>query len=277
MMPREYKIDVEKLVALHDPLLGKNSVRLNARGKKTPIPQASEKMTFLENTPGTVCLGSEDNPRQDMPGAPGTVCLGPPAGYAGAPGTVCRENLPVQSAKIISQDNQPGKGSLRSPSARKGKTAPADLEPSGQTSPSPSPKIEAVGSSEEALQKDETEASAKPIKTKPAAKAKRIGKIGRPIQDEEKPNERQVADAHERGFAREQAWSEWQRFRDHHLAKGTIFKDWDAAWRTWLGNAVRFSARQGGGSGGRRVGNMTLTVERSLAHIATMTDDDDLH
>lgn len=36
---------------------------------------------------------------------------------------------------------------------------------------------------------------------------------------------------------------EFAAFRDHHVAKGTIFKDWQAAFRTWLRNAVKFSAK----------------------------------
>ena len=27
---------------------------------------------------------------------------------------------------------------------------------------------------------------------------------------------------------------EFQKFRDHHLARGSLMKDWMAAWRTWL-------------------------------------------
>lgn len=32
-------------------------------------------------------------------------------------------------------------------------------------------------------------------------------------------------------------------FRDHHTAKGSIFKDWQAAYRNWLRNSVKFSQR----------------------------------
>lgn len=35
---------------------------------------------------------------------------------------------------------------------------------------------------------------------------------------------------------------EFQQFTDHHRAKGSLFKDWDAALNTWLRNAHRFSA-----------------------------------
>ena len=34
-----------------------------------------------------------------------------------------------------------------------------------------------------------------------------------------------------------------QRFRDHHDAKGSTFKSWPAAWRTWFRNAVDFKRR----------------------------------
>jgi hypothetical protein len=32
-------------------------------------------------------------------------------------------------------------------------------------------------------------------------------------------------------------------FRDYHVAKGSVFKDWQAALRTWLRNSVKFSKR----------------------------------
>jgi hypothetical protein len=34
---------------------------------------------------------------------------------------------------------------------------------------------------------------------------------------------------------------ETQGFRDFHVAKGSTFKDWSAAWRTWIRNADKFS------------------------------------
>ena len=33
---------------------------------------------------------------------------------------------------------------------------------------------------------------------------------------------------------------EWPRFVDHHTAKGSTFKDWDAALRNWIRNANKF-------------------------------------
>jgi hypothetical protein len=34
--------------------------------------------------------------------------------------------------------------------------------------------------------------------------------------------------------------AETENFRDHHRAKGSVMKDWTAAWRTWMRNAVKF-------------------------------------
>lgn len=37
--------------------------------------------------------------------------------------------------------------------------------------------------------------------------------------------------------------AETARFLDHHRAKGSLMKDWNAAWRTWMGNAQKFALR----------------------------------
>jgi hypothetical protein len=46
------------------------------------------------------------------------------------------------------------------------------------------------------------------------------------------PNDRNLADARDRGFSEQEINREAAKFRDHHLARGTTFKDWDAAWRS---------------------------------------------
>ena len=45
--------------------------------------------------------------------------------------------------------------------------------------------------------------------------------------------------------------TELQRFRDYHAAKGTTMKDWQAAFRTWLSNAIERQGNQRNGSGPR--------------------------
>lgn len=51
------------------------------------------------------------------------------------------------------------------------------------------------------------------------------------------PNENGLSKAQAAGLNVER---ELSRFKDHHAAKGTKMLDWQAAWRTWIGNAVEF-------------------------------------
>lgn len=37
--------------------------------------------------------------------------------------------------------------------------------------------------------------------------------------------------------------TELDRFKDFHKGRGNAMLDWQAAWRTWVGNAVKFAAR----------------------------------
>jgi len=55
------------------------------------------------------------------------------------------------------------------------------------------------------------------------------------------PSDRNIQDAINRGFSKEAINHEAEQFRNYHHAKGSTFKDWDAAWRTWLGNARKFA------------------------------------
>jgi hypothetical protein len=48
--------------------------------------------------------------------------------------------------------------------------------------------------------------------------------------------------AAERGIANGHAELIFENFRNHHAAKGTLMLDWEAAWRTWVGNEIKFNA-----------------------------------
>ncbi|HEX8106727.1 MAG TPA: hypothetical protein VF516_03315 [Kofleriaceae bacterium] len=47
--------------------------------------------------------------------------------------------------------------------------------------------------------------------------------------------------AQEQGVPHARVEPETAKFLDHHKAKGSRFKDWDAAWRTWMRNSVEFA------------------------------------
>lgn len=66
-----------------------------------------------------------------------------------------------------------------------------------------------------------------------------------PLPDDWVPSERNLSDAAARNFTAQRIAHEADQFRNYHLARGSRFRDWDAAWRTWLGNAGRFG---GGGA-----------------------------
>jgi hypothetical protein len=40
--------------------------------------------------------------------------------------------------------------------------------------------------------------------------------------------------------------AETRQFLDHARANGKVFKDWQAAWRTWMANAQKFAGQRGG-------------------------------
>lgn len=64
------------------------------------------------------------------------------------------------------------------------------------------------------------------------------------------PSDRNIDDARKRNFTDEEINEQAERFRDYHIARGTTFKDWDAGWRTWLGNVRRWN-----GAGSRNAGS----------------------
>jgi hypothetical protein len=52
------------------------------------------------------------------------------------------------------------------------------------------------------------------------------------------------------GFDSARTAREFDRFCNHHRAKGSLFVDWEAAWRTWVSNALEYSRRNSGGTQG---------------------------
>ncbi|MGW0774548.1 hypothetical protein ACWD01_13055 [Streptomyces sp. NPDC002835] len=67
-----------------------------------------------------------------------------------------------------------------------------------------------------------------------------------PIED------RMYAWAAAKGLDRPRVDREHERFLDHHRAKGSTFKDWGAAWRTWMSRALDYAPRSQAATGGHQ-------------------------
>lgn len=68
-------------------------------------------------------------------------------------------------------------------------------------------------------------------------KPSKLAKRATQIPDDFSPNDTGISYANQRNV---NIQSELESFRNFHTAKGTTFKDWQAAWRTWCDKAVEF-------------------------------------
>jgi uncharacterized protein YdaU (DUF1376 family) len=73
------------------------------------------------------------------------------------------------------------------------------------------------------------------------AKAEPKSKRGSRMGEAQQPTDADLRHAALNGLLPNDIRREWPRFRDHHIAKGSVMADWSAAWRTWLRNAKEFA------------------------------------
>jgi hypothetical protein len=59
-----------------------------------------------------------------------------------------------------------------------------------------------------------------------------------------KPSPQCIATLTEKGHSTAEIDAELEPFKDYHLMKGSVFVDWDAAFRTWMRNARKFAAER---------------------------------
>jgi len=64
------------------------------------------------------------------------------------------------------------------------------------------------------------------------------------IADGFAPDAAMLRFAADRGFAGVEVTRMFEKFANHHRAKGSRFVDWAAAWRTWVGNQVDFNSQR---------------------------------
>lgn len=68
----------------------------------------------------------------------------------------------------------------------------------------------------------------------------------RGIEAEAQPTPKDCAAAAKEGLGEEDFRKTWSHFRDHHLSKGSLMLDWEAAWRTWLARTKQFNGNGNG-------------------------------
>lgn len=123
-----------------------------------------------------------------------------------------------------------------------------------------------------------------PIRTEPSCAEPLIGGQDKPASHQQPAEQASTKAKGKRGVqlpedwaprAEEQLWAtsngidctaEVAQFSDHHRARGSTFKDWDAAFRTWLRNHLKWRGGRSSSasSGGTRAGDL---LERQLERV----------
>lgn len=80
--------------------------------------------------------------------------------------------------------------------------------------------------------------------TRKPPKAKKVTKRGSRIAETWAPTPVDYAHASKKGLTPQEINHEADQFRDYHIAKGTISKDWAASWRTWCRNAAKWKSER---------------------------------
>ncbi len=121
-----------------------------------------------------------------------------------------------------------------------------------------------TGTGEEVGTSVEVASSATEVKTKSTR-----GKYKTAVPDQFPVEEAHIEYAASLGFSRQEVDEQTTRFLDYHLAKGSRFLDWQAAWRNWLRNARRFADERAVG----RPGSGRMTEDEYWAKVATLVDN----
>jgi hypothetical protein len=64
------------------------------------------------------------------------------------------------------------------------------------------------------------------------------------LEEDDFPDDRDEGVATRAGMSAKTIDLEWQRFRAHHMAKGSLMANWNQAWVTWVTNWKTFGSKQ---------------------------------
>lgn len=80
--------------------------------------------------------------------------------------------------------------------------------------------------------------------TPPKVKTRKPAKRGSRVSETWAPSPVDYAHASKKGLSPQEINHEADQFRDYHISKGTISKDWSANWRTWCRNSAKWKAER---------------------------------
>lgn len=94
------------------------------------------------------------------------------------------------------------------------------------------------------------------------AKKKKFVKKRCTIPEDFALSESMAAYAAKNGIQGEDAAVEFEKFVNYHSSKGSLMADWEAAWRTWVGNWSRFGGNKS------RTSSAAVKIDRTMALFA---------
>ena len=86
--------------------------------------------------------------------------------------------------------------------------------------------------------KEREEVKKKEKRERPRAKART------PLPEDWTLSDKGRAYARQRGFDLPKIEAMVEAFRNHHVSRGSLMADWEAAWRTWVENEIKFTANR---------------------------------
>ena len=90
-----------------------------------------------------------------------------------------------------------------------------------------------------------------------------------PIPENWLPSEKDIAHAKNRKLDPETIKAVGEQFRDHHIAKGTLFANHSAAWRTWIKNHIGYHGTGPWPSNGRKRAGRNGNGSASVVDVVT--------
>jgi hypothetical protein len=105
----------------------------------------------------------------------------------------------------------------------------------------------------------------------PASQKRQRAKPKTALSADWAPSSEDWQHAADKGFSSPQIDAQAEKFRNHHLSKGSMMADWCAAWRTWISNSIKWDGPPNGKAPARS------RADTAIEGIFSGLTEDDLH